>query len=218
MIIPTKDEVIGIRSVLPSVKKEWANEWIIIDGDSKDGTVEEAEKLGFKIIQQKGKGLADAYREGVCIANSENVLFFSPDGNCEPENIVRLIQKMEEGQYDIVQISRNNYGGSSDDDTTITSFGNKMFTFLVNVFFGGHFTDALYGFKIIKKKFFEELNLDGQSLTLEQQICIKACKLRLKICEIGGREPKRIGGEAKMKPLFTGYMLSKQIIKEFIFW
>lgn len=218
MIIPTKDEVVGIKNILPRVRKEWADEWLIIDGNSKDGTVEEAKKLGFKVIQQKGKGLADAYRDGVSIANSENVLFFSPDGNCEPENIVKLVQKMEGGKYDIVQISRKGHGGSSNDDTAITSFGNRMFTFLVNVFFGGHFTDALYGFKIIKKKKFEELNLDGQSLTLEQQICIKASKLGLKICEIGGREPKRIGGKAKMKPLFTGYMLSKQIIKEFIFW
>mgnify|MGYP003326386432 CR=1 FL=1 len=38
------------------------------------------------------------------------------------------------------------------------------------------------------------------------------------IYEIDGKEPKRIGGEAKMKPLDTGYALSKQIIKEFIKW
>jgi hypothetical protein len=47
---------------------------------------------------------------------------------------------------------------------------------------------------------------------------IKSCKYHLKTFEIDGIEPKRIGGEAKMKPLYTGYALSKQIIKEFIFW
>ena len=47
---------------------------------------------------------------------------------------------------------------------------------------------------------------------------IKSCKYNLKIYEIDGKEPKRIGGEAKMKPLDTGYALSKQIIKEFIKW
>ena len=54
---------------------------------------------------------------------------------------------------------------------------------------------------------------------------IKCLKLRNKlsvfcdkIYEIDGKEPKRIGGEAKMKPLETGYALSKQIIKEFIKW
>ena len=72
--------------------------------------------------------------------------------------------------------------------------------------------------KIIKKKAFQDLNLDGEFLTLEQQMSIKSCKYNLKIYEIDGKEPKRIGGEAKMKPLDTGYALSKQIIKEFIKW
>ena len=93
-----------------------------------------------------------------------------------------------------------------------------MFTFLVNVFFGGKLTDSLFGFKIIKKDVFINLNLDGEFLTLEQQMSIKSCKYNLKIAEIDGREPKRIGGEAKMKPLETGYALSKQIIKEFVRW
>ena len=85
-------------------------------------------------------------------------------------------------------------------------------------FFGGKLTDSLFGFKIIKKSVFQSLNLDGEFLTLEQQMSIKSCKYNLKILEIDGREPKRIGGEAKMKPIQTGFALSKQIIKEFIHW
>ena len=77
-----------------------------------------------------------------------------------------------------------------------------------NVFFGGKLTDSLFGFKIIKKQTFQRLCLDGESLTLEQQISVKSCKYHLKTFEIDGIEPKRIGGEAKMKPLYTGYALS----------
>ena len=39
-----------------------------------------------------------------------------------------------------------------------------------------------------------------------------------KIFEIDGREPKRIGGERKMKRIAVGISLTTQIIKEFIFW
>ena len=218
IIIPTKNEVKGIKTVLPKLNKEWADEWLVIDGKSTDGTIEEAEKLGFKVIQQHGNGLGDAYREGVKNSHSENVLFFSPDGNCIPDDIPKLIKKRDEGDYDIVQISRFGKKGISEDDTLITSFGNHMFTFLVNVFFGGKFTDVLFGFKIIKKSVFQNLNLDGEFLTLEQQISIKSCKNHLKTCEIDGVEPKRIGGGSKMQPLTTGRQLSYQIIKEFIFW
>jgi hypothetical protein len=45
-----------------------------------------------------------------------------------------------------------------------------------------------------------------------------AWSLHLKIAEIDGTEPKRVAGEAKMRPFVTGRQLSLQIIKEFIFW
>ncbi len=218
VIIPTKNEITGMKKIVPQVNLEWADEWIVVDGNSTDGTIEEAKKLGLDVIQQKGDGLGDAYREAVKHATCENILFFSPDGNAPPEYIPKLIKKMEEGDYDIVQISRFGKEGRSEDDTPITAFGNRMFTFLVNSFFGGKLTDALFGFKIIKKKVFQEINLDGQFLTLEQQMSIKSMKLNLKITEIDGVEPKRIGDEAKMTPLTTGKQLSSQIIKEFIFW
>ena len=181
VIIPTKNEVIGVEKILPQVKKEWADEWIVMDGNSKDGTVDAAKKLNFNVIQQTGKGAGNACREGVKHAHSENVLFFHPDGNCKPEYIPKLIKKLEEGNYDVVQISRFGKSGSSDDDDLITSFGNRMFTFLVNVFFGGHLTDSLYGYKIIKKKVFQDVNLDAEGLTLEQQISIKSSKFGLKV-------------------------------------
>ena len=218
VIIPTKNEVIGVEKILPQVKKEWADEWIVMDGNSKDGTVDAAKKLNFNVIQQTGKGAGNAYREGVKHAHSENVLFFSPDGNCKPEYIPKLIKKLEEGNYDVVQISRFGKFGSSDDDSLLTAFGNQMFTFLVNIFFGGHLTDVLYGYKIVKKKVFQDLNLDAEFLTLEQQISIRTSKFGLKITEIYGNEPARVGGERKMVPYIVGSQLIKQIIKEFIFW
>ena len=218
VIIPTKNEITGMKEIVPQVNLEWADEWIVVDGNSTDGTIEEAKKLGLTVIQQKGDGLGDAYREAVKHATCENILFFSPDGNAPPEYIPKLINKMNEVDYDIVQISRFGKNGKSEDDTAVTAFGNRMFTFLVNSFFGGKLTDALFGFKIIKKKVFQEINLDGQFLTLEQQMSIKSMKLNLKITEIDGTEPKRVGDEAKMKPLTTGKQLSSQIIKEFIFW
>ena len=93
-----------------------------------------------------------------------------------------------------------------------------MFTFLVNTFFGGNYTDALNGFRIIRRKLWDELKTDAQYLNIEQQICIRLAKRKIPIFEIDGIEPKRIGGERKMRPLTTGAQLSYQIIKEFIFW
>ena len=144
-------------------------------------------------------------------------MFFSPDGNDVPEDIPKLIQKTKEG-YDVVHISRFGPNSQSDDANWLEYFGNKMFTFLVNTFFGGNYTDALNGFRIIKRDIWNELKTDAQYLNIEQQTCIRCAKRNIPIYQIDGREPARIGGERIMRPLTTGSQLSYQIIKEFIFW
>ncbi len=217
VIVLTLDEIEGVRAIMPRVKKEWAEEIVFVDGGSKDGTIEEAQRLGFKVIHQKNRGEGNACRIGVDGTKSDYVLFFSPDGNDVPEDIPKVIQKIEEG-FDVVHISRFAKNSESEDAGTLDRFGNNMFTFLVNVFFGGHLTDALNGFRIIKREVMLDLKTDAQYLNIEQQICIRALKKKYSILEIDGKEPKRIGGTRKMRPLIVGGQLSWQIIKEFIFW
>ena len=217
VIVLTLDEIDGVRAIMPRIKKEWAEEIVFVDGGSKDGTIEEATRLGFKVIHQTNRGEGNACRIGVNETKTDYILFFSPDGNDVPEDIPKVIRKIKEG-YDIVHISRFGPGSVSEDVGLLDHFGNNMFTFLVNCFFGGHLTDALNGFRIIKRDVMLNLRTDAKHLNIEQQICIRALKKKYKIFEIYGREPKRIGGIRKMRPLEVGVQLSWQIIKEFVFW
>ncbi len=217
VIILTLDEIDGVKAIVPKLNKDWAGEIIFVDGGSKDGTIEEAKKLGFEVIHQNNRGEGNACRIGVQKTNSDFIMFFSPDGNDEPEEIPKMINKISEG-FDIVHISRFGKHSESRDAGPIDRFGNRMFTFLVNVFFGGRYSDALNGFRIIRRDIMLKLKTDAQYLNIEQQICIRAAKEGYKVFEIDGREPNRIGGQRKMKPLPTGASLSLQIIKEFIFW
>jgi glycosyltransferase involved in cell wall biosynthesis len=217
MVVPTLNEIDGMKKIMPQINRSWVDEIIIVDGGSTDGTIEESQKLGFKIVHQTSRGVGDAYRLGIEATNCDYILFFSPDGNHEIKDIPILINKIKSG-YEIVHINRFGKTSKSEDPGLITGFGNRMFTFLVNVFFGGHFGDCLDGFKIIKRNTILELKLDAKRENYEQQICIRAAKLGIRIFEVDGNEPKRIGGERKMSPLYTGYQLSRQILREFIFW
>jgi|TARA_B110000438_G_scaffold303657_1_gene366285 glycosyltransferase involved in cell wall biosynthesis len=217
VFVLTLDEIDGVSKIMPQIKKEWADRIIFVDGGSTDGTIEKAKELGFEVIHQKNKGEGNACRVGTDATQSDYVMFFSPDGNDVPEDIQRLVQKSKEG-YDIAHISRFGKDSISDDANWLDRFGNNMFTFLVNSFFGGNYTDALNGFRIIKRSIWDELKTDAQYLNIEQQTCIRLAKLKIPIFEIEGREPKRIGGERKMRPLTTGAQLSYQIIKEFVKW
>ena len=219
VFVLTLDEIDGVSVIMPQVKKEWAEQIIFVDGGSTDGTVEKAKELGFEVIHQqnKNKGEGNACRIGTDATQSDYIMFFSPDGNDLPEDIPKLIEKTKQG-HDVVHISRFGKNSISNDANWFEYFGNKMFTFLVNSFFGGNYTDALNGFRIIKRAFWDELKTDAQYLNIEQQTCIRLAKRKIPIYEIESREPDRIGGERKMRPLTVGAQLSYQIIKEFIFW
>lgn len=217
VFVLTLDEIEAVTIIMPQVKKEWADRIIFVDGGSVDGTVEKAKELGFEVIHQTNKGEGNACRVGTNATDSDFVMFFSPDGNDVPSDIPKLISKTKEG-HDVVHISRFGKKSISDDANWLDRFGNNMFTFLVNTFFGGNYTDALNGFRIIKRELWNELKTDAQFLNIEQQTCIRLAKKKIPIYEIEGREPKRIGGERKMRPLTTGAQLSYQIIKEYIKW
>ena len=217
VFVLTLDEIDGVSEIMPKIKKEWADKIIFVDGGSTDGTIEKAKELGFEVIHQKNQGEGNACRVGTDATESDFVMFFSPDGNDVPDDIPKLIEKTNEG-YDVVHISRFGKNSVSEDANWLDRFGNNMFTFLVNTFFGGNYSDALNGFRIIKRKIWDGLKTDAQYLNIEQQTCIRLAKLKIPIFEIDGKEPKRIGGERKMRPLTTGAQLSYQIIKEFIFW
>jgi len=173
--------------------------------------------MGFDVIHQHNEGEGNAMRIGTDSTESDFVLFFSPDGNDLPEDIPKLIQKTKEG-FDVVHITRFGKNSISDDAGWLDRFGNNMFTFLVNTFFGSNYTDALNGFRIIKREIWDDLKTNAQFLNIEQQTCIRCAKRKIPIYEIESREPRRIGGTRKMRPLVVGGQLSYQIIKEFIFW
>ena len=217
IIVLTLDEIDGVNVIMPQINKNWAEEIVFVDGGSTDGTIEKAKELGFRVIHQQNKGEGNACRIGANETKSDFVMFFSPDGNDLPEDVPKLIEKTKQG-HDVVHISRFGKNSISDDANWLEYFGNKMFTFLVNSFFGGNYTDALNGFRIIKRAFWDELKTDAQYLNIEQQTCIRLAKRKIPIYEIESREPDRIGGQRKMRPLTVGAQLSYQIIKEFIFW
>ena len=217
LIIPTLNEIDGIKTVMPKINKNWVDHIVIIDGGSTDGTIEEAQKQGFEVIPQIGKGHGAALLTGVNYTKSDFLILWSPDGNHEPEEIPKLIEKIKEG-YDQVLISRFGKGSINEDAGFFDSFGNKMFAFLTNVFFGGKWTDSLNESRIISRKAMMDIKFDALKMNSTQQMSIRGLKRKQKIYEIVGNEGERIGGKRKMKPLSTGTELSLGIIKEFIFW
>jgi len=215
LLMPALNEIEGMKIIVPRIKREWIDEVIVIDGGSVDGTIEYAKKAGYKVVHQKSKGITGAYREALPHITGDIIIGFSPDGNSIPELIPSLITKMRDG-YDMVIVSRYLENAKSEDDDSVTAFGNWLFTKIVNILFGAHYTDVLVIFRAWTRRVYSSLNykIPGRAgfETLSSVLCAKH---GLKVAEIPGNEPKRIGGKRKMKPLLNGVAVLSLILTEF---
>lgn len=229
LLIPTLNEIEGLKVIMPRIKREWVNEIVFVDGNSTDGTVGYIKEHGYTLILQEKPGLRHALAEALDKIESDIIITFSPDGNCIPEIIPGLVEKMKEG-YDMVIVSRYAKGAKSYDDTLITAFGNWMFTAFINVLHGAEFTDAMNIYRAYKKGLVDDLDLDKDitysmpqklfrtRIGWEPILSVRAAKRKLKITEIPGDEPKRIGGEAKLQVFKWGAAFLFQIVREKFWW
>ncbi len=229
LFIPTLNEIQGMKTIMPRIKEEWYDQLLIVDGQSTDGTIEYVKEKGYPLIVQKKKGLRHAYVEALPHITGDVILTFSPDGNSIPELIPDCINKMKEG-YDMVIVSRYAGDAKSYDDDLVTAFGNKMFTTFINLFHGGHYTDAMVMFRAYKTQMIYDLDLNKEESYLTEEklfhtdisweplLSIRAAKRKLKTADVPGDEPAREGGERKLQILRWGAAYMFEVFREIFMW
>jgi hypothetical protein len=117
----------------------------------------------------------------------------------------------------------------SEDDSLLTGFGNWLFNRLINSFYSASYTDCMVLYRAWRKALFYELDLDkdeshtpekwfGTVISIEPLLSIRAAKRKLRVTEIPGDEPPRVGGVAKLQPFRWGGAYLSQVIRELWHW
>ena len=225
LCIPALNEIEGLKAIMPKIDRAWVDQILILDGGSTDGTIEWCRKSGYEVYVQKQLGLRKAYQEAWPMMSGEFIITFSPDGNSMPEKIPELIAKLKEG-YDMVIVSRYLDEAKSEDDDIITGFGNWLFTRLVNVLYCANYTDVMVMFRGYRKQIIYDLKFDGDEgfvipekifntrISIEPLLSVRVAKNKLRVGEIAGDEPKRIGGVRKLNIIRWGLAYFYQFIAE----
>ena len=229
LIVMALNEIVGMKAIMPKIKNEWFDQILVVDGASTDGTAEWAREQGYEVYVQKQKGIRQAYMEALPLVRGDVILTFSPDGNCIPELIPQILDKMREG-YDMVICSRYLDDAKSEDDDIVTAFGNWLFTGTVNLLGGGSYTDAMGIYRAYKKNLIQDLELDQDrwhetperlfncKISWEPMLSFRAAKRGLKLAEIAGDEPARIGGERKLLIMQWGASYYFQFLRDWLIW
>jgi glycosyltransferase involved in cell wall biosynthesis len=218
------NEIDGLRAIMPRINREWIDEIFILDGGSTDGSKEFLLSTGYQVVDQKTKGVKGAFWEAFELAKGDVIIPFSPDGNSIPEDIPKLIEKINEG-YDMVIASRYLGTTKSQDDGFASFFANRILTGLINIFFHTKYTDGIGMYKAFKKKHLYELGIDKhKNQHSEIMLPSRGARYGLKITEIPSEEPKRIGPQgSRAHPgpfgkYKSGILILKMILRDAIFY
>src|SRR6266480_919946 len=112
LVIPARNEEQCIAEVIEK-SLPFCDEIVVVDGHSKDRTVQVAESFGVRVVKDNKRGKGEAIRVGALAASHEIVVFMDADGSHDPADIPRLTEPILAGRADLVVGSRAT-GGSDE--------------------------------------------------------------------------------------------------------
>jgi len=194
---------------------------LVIDGNSTDGTFEFFEEKKVPIFRQAKRGLGAAMIEARQRCTTDGLVFFHPDGNEDPQDILVIRSFLATGR-DFVVASRMVYGAINEDDHKAfrpRKWANRGFATIANILWGygnNRTSDVTNGLRGIRCEAWDRLNLDSEDLTLDYQMVIRALKYRVMITEFPTREGQRLDGATNFASWSTGVAELKLIWREIL--
>mgnify|MGYP006134854587 FL=1 len=214
LVIPAKNEPESLPYVLMELEKLNLNFLIVLEKTDYI-TINAIEKFKSNIVFQINKGYGDAIILGIKNVNTKYFSIFNADGSFDPYELDGMYNQIKDNSLDILFASRYKKNSSSEDDTLVTFFGNKVFTLIGKILFKLPITDILYTFVMGDTQKILNLELQQKDFTLCVELPINAKKDGLRMADIAANEKSRIGGTKKVNEFKDGFLILIHMIKLF---
>lgn len=223
IVIPAFNEEKTIISILEKVRNcrlpdGIEKEIIVIDDCSKDSTAslvreyrEKYPELTMKLIvhaENKGKGAA--IRNGIRLAEGDYLIIQDADLEYDPDEYTEMLQPVLKGVADVVYGSRFMGGKPHRILFFWHSIGNRLLTFISNMFTNLNLTDMETCYKLFRMEIIKSIQLKEDRFGFEPEVTAKVSRIPgIRIYEIGisyyGRqyqEGKKINWKDGLRALY----------------
>ena len=222
-MLPTLDEeeaLPGIFNRIPFEElksKGYSSRVVIVDGGSKDKTLEIAKELGCEIIEQWGEGKGIGIRQGFekfLELGDDELVMLDCDGTYHPEEIVRIVTSIPKSGITIGDRLRGNL--EPDAMTSTNWIGNQLLTWLAVALHGKPINDLCSGFWAFSRESLMKLQLNSMRFEIEAEMYTSCAHLDIPIRHIPITYSKRVG-EAKLGSIKDGTSIARKLIIRRIF-
>ena len=186
VVIPCFNEKQNISELVFWVN-QFAQETIVADDNSTDGTKEEAEGAGAYVVRNFGKrGFGSNTKAGIdeaLIRECDIIVTLDGDGQHDPKEMARVLEPIEKGEADVVIGSRFLQKNHSL-IPGYRKFGIKVITWLYNVGNKQRITDAQCCFRAYKSEVLKRIDINEVGFTFSTETLIKVRALGYRIKEV----------------------------------
>jgi glycosyltransferase involved in cell wall biosynthesis len=199
VVIPCLDEEAATGALVEALRGLGVDEAIVVDGGSRDRTVERAEAAGANVVVETRRGYGRACAAGAAAARPDAVViaFMDGDGSDDPAFAADVIGPALKNEVDFCMGSR--LRGRSDPDALSAQqrAAGRLAGLLMRAAYGVRFTD-MSPFRAIRRDRFETLGMTDKTYgwNLEMQMRVAARKLRVREVPVACR--RRMGGASKV--------------------
>ena len=188
---------------------------LVVDGCSRDRTVEIAKNLGAEIAFQDGMGKGNAVAKALeYIDFSVNYVVLTDADYTYPSEYVPEMVGILERNPRVGMVCGNRFGGDIDPKAVRGSFyfGNKLLAFAHSLFNGVSLRDPLTGLRVIRTEILRDWTVKSQGFDIEVELNRYVERKGYAIVEVPIKYRQRIG-EKKLKARH-GATILKRILQE----
>ncbi|TVP42987.1 MAG: glycosyltransferase family 2 protein [Gemmatimonadales bacterium] len=191
VVIPTFNEIRTVERLLQRVRElPLRLDVVVVDDGSTDGTRDLLPALRDRglvdqlILHERNRGKGAAVRTGFAAATGHVVVIQDADLEYDPHELPRLLEPILEGSADAVFGSRFLGGGPQRVHMFWHYLGNRMLTFVSNVFTDLNLTDMETCYKMVRRDLLQTLPLTRERFGIEPEITARLSQAGARIYEM----------------------------------